>query len=84
MRPLNTVLRNKRTLDGADIDKIISDVEASKALAMERRRRADWRKREVAASRFRAEFDHCHGLDQIGCVVGNTNDLKARRRYAAG
>jgi hypothetical protein len=29
MRPLNTVLRNKRTLDGADIDKIISDLEAS-------------------------------------------------------
>ena len=67
MRPLNTVLRIKRTLDGAEIDKIISDVETSKALAMERRRRADWRKRELAASRFRAECDHCHGLNQIGC-----------------
>jgi hypothetical protein len=47
----------KRTLDGAEIDKIISDVEAGKALAIERRRRADWRKREVAASRFRSECD---------------------------
>ena len=63
---LFTVLRIKRTLDGAKIDKIISGVQAGKALAMERRRRADWRKREVAASRFRAECDHCHGLDQIG------------------
>jgi hypothetical protein len=66
MRPLNTVLRIKRTLDGAEIDKIVSDVEAGKAFAMEHRRRAKWRKREVAASCFRAECDHCHGLDQIG------------------
>jgi hypothetical protein len=64
---LSTVLRIKRTLDGAEIDKIISDVEAGKALAMKRRRRADWRKREVAASRFRVECDDCHRLDQIGC-----------------
>ena len=35
---LSTVLRIKRTLDGAEIDKIISDVEAGKALATERRR----------------------------------------------
>jgi hypothetical protein len=60
---LSTVLRIKRTLDGAEIDKIISDVEAGKALAIERRQRADWRKRELAASRFHAECDHCHGLD---------------------
>ena len=37
---LSTVLRIKRTLDGAEIDKIIWDVEAHKALAMERQRRA--------------------------------------------
>jgi hypothetical protein len=55
---LSTVLRIKRTLDGAEIDKIISDVQAGKALAQERRRRADWRKCELAASRFRAEFDN--------------------------
>ena len=68
MRPLNTVVRIKRTLDGAEIDKIVSDVEAGKAFAMEYRRRAKWRKCELAASRFRAECDRCHGLDQIGCV----------------
>jgi hypothetical protein len=55
---LSTVLRIKRTLDGAEIDKIIWDVEARKALAMERQRRADWRKCELAASRFRAECDY--------------------------
>ncbi|WP_316398199.1 hypothetical protein [Bradyrhizobium sp. 33ap4] len=51
---LSVVLRIKRTLDGAEIDQIIRDVEAQKALAVERRRRADWRKREEAAKRFRA------------------------------
>jgi len=54
---LSVVLRIKRTLDGAEIDKIILDMETRKALAMERQRRADWRKCELAASRFRAECD---------------------------
>ncbi|MGY8679396.1 hypothetical protein Q2941_16605 [Bradyrhizobium sp. UFLA05-153] len=54
---LSTLLRIKRTLNGAEIDKIIWDFEAHKALAMERRRRAEWRKGELAASRFRAECD---------------------------
>jgi hypothetical protein len=49
---LSVVLRIARTLDGAEIDKIISDVEARKAVAVEHRRRADWRKRELAASSF--------------------------------
>lgn len=52
------VLRIRRTLDGAEIDKVIWDVEAHKALAAEHRRRADWRERDLAASRFRAECDH--------------------------
>jgi hypothetical protein len=58
---LSTVLRIKRTLDGAEIDYIISDVKAGKALAMEQRRRAEWRKREVAASSFAAEDGHADG-----------------------
>lgn len=36
---LSTVLRIKRTLDGAEIDEIIRDVVARKALAVEHRRR---------------------------------------------
>lgn len=55
---LSVVLRIKRTLDGAEIDQIIRDMEARKALAMEHRRRGDWRKRELAASWFRAECEH--------------------------
>jgi hypothetical protein len=39
---LSIVLRIKRTLDGAEIDKIISDVQALKALAVERGRRKRW------------------------------------------
>jgi hypothetical protein len=42
----------------AEIDKIIWHFEAHKALAAERRRRADWRKCELAAERFRAERNH--------------------------
>ena len=38
---LSTVMRIKRTLDGAEIDKIIWDVETRKALALGRARRAD-------------------------------------------
>jgi hypothetical protein len=57
---LSTVLRIKRTLDGREIDQIILDVETRKALAIEQKRRADWRKSELAASRFRAE---CEQLD---------------------
>jgi hypothetical protein len=37
---VSDVLRIKRTLDGAVIDKIIADVQARKAFAMERQRRA--------------------------------------------
>jgi hypothetical protein len=48
---LSVVLRIKRTLDGAEIDKIILDVEAHKALAMEHHRRAEWRKCERTAER---------------------------------
>jgi hypothetical protein len=33
-------------LDGTEIDQIIWDVEARKAMAVEHRRRADWRKCE--------------------------------------
>jgi hypothetical protein len=40
---LSIVLRIKRTLDGAEIDKIISDVQARKAVAIERGRRMQWR-----------------------------------------
>ena len=55
---LSIVLRIKRTLDGAEIDQIIWDMEARKALAMEHQRRVEWRVRELAAGRFRAECEY--------------------------
>jgi len=58
MRPLNTVVRIKRTLDGAEIDKIILELQACKALAAEHRRRADWRKCELSANSFKTEYGH--------------------------
>ncbi|MCK1605450.1 hypothetical protein IVB02_29645 [Bradyrhizobium sp. 166] len=58
---LSTVLRTKRTLNGREIDKIIWDVETRKALAIEHRRRAEWRKAEVEAERFRAKCDYLNG-----------------------
>ncbi|CCE00661.1 hypothetical protein [Bradyrhizobium sp. STM 3809] len=51
---LSVVLRIKRTLSGAEIDKIISDVQARMALVSEHRRRADWRQREISAARLRS------------------------------
>jgi len=51
---LSTVLRIKRTLDGAEIDALIFDLQARKAAAVEGQRRTDWRNRELAAKRFEA------------------------------
>lgn len=39
---LSIVLRIKRTLDGAEIDELISDVQARKARAIELVRREQW------------------------------------------
>jgi hypothetical protein len=55
---LSTVLRIRRTLDGPSIDDLISDLQARKALAAERCRRADWRARELAANGFQIECGH--------------------------
>jgi hypothetical protein len=49
---LSIVLRIKRTLDGVDIDKIISDVQARKALAVEHGRRQRWQRVIENASAF--------------------------------
>jgi hypothetical protein len=53
---LSTVLRIKRTMNGAEIDELISDLQTRKAQAAERRRRDDWHKRELSARRFLAEI----------------------------
>jgi hypothetical protein len=53
---LSTVLRIKRTLDGAEIDKIISGLQAEKALAIERHRRALWDRTIKNAAAFKAEY----------------------------
>ena len=52
---LSIVLRIKRTLNGVEIDELISDVQARKARAIELARRADWHRRELSARRFQAE-----------------------------
>jgi hypothetical protein len=49
-------MRIKRTLDGAEIDKIIWDVETRKALALGRARRADCKSRELSARAFLADL----------------------------
>jgi hypothetical protein len=63
---LSVVLKIRRTLTGAEIDDVITTVLAGFEMAAEHRRRAEWRQRELSASCFCAECDHCHGLDQIG------------------
>ncbi|WP_456659561.1 hypothetical protein [Bradyrhizobium sp. JR3.5] len=51
---LSVVLRIKRTLDGAEIDQIIRDVETRKALAAEHARRRQWQRAIENADTFRA------------------------------
>jgi hypothetical protein len=55
-------LRIKRTLGRAEIDKIIWDVEARKALAIEHRRRGDWRERERSGNTFAAKRGHANDV----------------------
>jgi hypothetical protein len=85
---LSIVLPIKRTLDGTEIDKIISDVQARKAQAIEHRRRADWRKRELAATGFTRNVitrmpHRRHTLLQIGWGNHRQLDRMARRMYPA-
>jgi hypothetical protein len=54
MMTLSIVLRIARTLDGAEIDKIISDVQARKRSAIEHVRRKRWQRVIENA----AAFDH--------------------------
>ncbi|MBR0867490.1 zinc metalloprotease [Bradyrhizobium diazoefficiens] len=57
---LSIVLKIRRTLTGAEIDDVIATTVAGLQLAAERRRRAEWRKGELAAERFRSACDHPH------------------------
>jgi len=72
---LSVLLRIKRTLDGAEIDGLISDLQARKAVAAEHGRRADWRKRQQSAENFVAGIEsrprNMHPI-QIAGVGGGT------------
>jgi hypothetical protein len=53
-----------------EIDKIIWDVETRKASAAKRRRRAEWRRAELAAERFRANVSRrCRRLATVSTGV---------------
>ncbi len=55
---MSIVLRLRRTMTGEELDAAIVTVLAADAAAVERRRRADWRARELAANSFQIECDH--------------------------
>lgn len=55
---LSIVLKIRRTLNGDEIDGVIAMTVAGLQSAAERRRRAERRKGELAAERFRASCDH--------------------------
>jgi len=52
---LQIILRMRREMTGRELDQALATVLGQFDLAVERGRQADWRKRELAASRFRAE-----------------------------
>ena len=64
---LSVVLKIRRTLTGQGVKRVIADTHARFELAAERRRRADWRKRELAASSFAQNVIIVRGLHQIEC-----------------
>jgi hypothetical protein len=53
---LATVLRIRRTVTGAEIDNVISDVQARKAQAAEHRRRKEWQRTVEDAAKFTASL----------------------------
>ena len=53
---LSIFLRIKRTLDGAEIDNLISDVQARKAQAIEHARRKQWQRTVENAAKFTASL----------------------------
>jgi hypothetical protein len=82
---LSTLLRIKRTLNGREIDQIILDVETRKALAIEHKRRADWRKSGWRQPVFRAKCEPLHAVRLTHHCPNkmpqskNLVDLKVRR-----
>ena len=50
---LSTVLRIERTLNGAEIDELISDIQTRKALAAEHRSRKQWQRVVENAAAFK-------------------------------
>lgn len=65
---LSIVLKIRRTLNGDEIDGVIATTVAGLQLAAERRRRAEWRKGELAAERFRAACDHADAAAVPRCA----------------
>jgi hypothetical protein len=55
---LQIILRMRRDMTGKELDQALATVLANLELSGERQRRADWRRRDLAASRFRANVDH--------------------------
>jgi hypothetical protein len=55
---MQIVLRIHRTMTGEEIGRAIATVLDGQALAFERLRRADWRKRELSANSFEAACHH--------------------------
>jgi len=79
---LSIVLKIRRTLTGAEIDDVIATTVAGLQLAAERRRRAEWRKGELAAERFRDACDHLSRAafcTRSDAVIDDIKDRKARR-----
>jgi hypothetical protein len=78
---LSTVLRMARTLNGAEIDKIIMDYEARKALALEQRRRAEWRVAEARRPSFGPYAFLCGRLPRdLSCQRSSNGPAEVPRR----
>ena len=71
---LPIVLRIRRTMNGAEIDELISDVETRKARAIELARRAECKRRELCShpsgrDKITQVTHRCHILHMIGSEI---------------
>jgi hypothetical protein len=78
------VLRIKRTLNGIEINDWISDMQTRKAQAAERRRRADWQRREFCShfsggNKITRVTQRCHVLHII-----DRRDCESYYRWIGG
>ena len=88
IKSLQIILRMRRDMSGAELDRAAASVLASVELEVERRRRAEWRQRELSASSFERDTKDLicgHWSGKItSCLPCSRNTPKVPIRFEVG